>query len=321
MGHPRLSPSRYRAITVTALAAQFVIVVTGAAVRLSDSGLGCSDWPNCNRQKLVDVTTGHAAIEQVNRLFTGVVMVAVVLAVLGALWRAPRRRDLTRLSIVIALGVPTQGLVGAIVVWTHLNPFATQQHMLVSMTLVGLSTVLVVRAGRPDDAVVVPALSGTIRNHVRAIVAVTALAIVTGTVVTGAGPHAGDERAKRFDIAIEHAARVHGITVMTAVALAVALGWRLRERHAERQVLESAMTTWLCVAVMQAGIGYIQYFNGVPPVLVGMHVAGATGLWLATVHLWLVTARVDSPAPEAATVLAGTAPVFGAPRQSSSAPA
>lgn len=292
MRRPQLSPQRYRAIAIAALAAQLVIVVTGAAVRLTGSGLGCSDWPNCNRQKLVDVSNGHAAIEQLNRLFTGVVMVAVVLAVLGAFWRTPRRRDLTRLSIVIALGVPMQGVVGAIVVWTDLNPFATQQHMLLSMALVCLSTVLVRRAGRPDGAVLAPSVGADVGHHVEAIVVLTALAILSGTFVTGAGPHAGDEAAKRFDVEIAHVARVHGIIVMLAIAAAAALGWRLRERHRDRSVLEAPMTTWMCVAVLQAGVGYVQYFNHVPAVLVGIHVAGATGLWLVTVQLWLTRRRV-----------------------------
>lgn len=315
MRRPQLSPSRYRAVAIAALAAQVVIVVTGAAVRLSDSGLGCSDWPNCNRQKLVDVSSGHAAIEQLNRLFTGVVMVAVVLAVLGSLWRTPRRRDLTRLSAVIAFGVPMQGVLGAIVVWTHLNPFATQQHMLLSMTLVCLSTVLVHRAGRPDGVRVRPAVAGDVRRHVQAIVVLTGSAVVAGTVVTGAGPHAGDQRAKRFDVDISHAARLHGILVIAAVAAAVALGWRMRRRPADRRVLEAPMTTWLCIAVLQAGVGYVQYFNDVPAVLVGVHVAGATALWLVSVQLWLSTARGAEVADGApVTAVAAVA-------QSSSAPA
>ncbi len=108
----RISPERYRNITAIALGLLMVIVVTGAAVRLTGSGLGCDDWPRCNDQQLVDVSSGHAAIEQVNRLFTGLVALAVILAVLGSLWRQPRRRDLTWLSLGLVAGVIGQIVLG-----------------------------------------------------------------------------------------------------------------------------------------------------------------------------------------------------------------
>ncbi|MEO6125157.1 MAG: COX15/CtaA family protein [Ilumatobacteraceae bacterium] len=300
-----MSPSTYRKVTITALVAICLIVVTGAAVRLSGSGLGCSDWPNCNDNKFIDVSTTHGAIEQINRLFTFVVAAAVVAAVLGAFKRRPRRRDLTRLSIVIALGIPMQGVVGAIVVLTHLNPFANQQHFLLSMVLVALGTVLVKRAGEAEDefgtVVRTPAVSADTAKHVWAITILTGLALVSGTFVTGAGPHAGDTDAKRFDIAISTIARVHGITVMLTIGVAVALLWRLRTRSADRKVLDNALTTWMILAIAQAGVGYTQYFTGVPAVLVGIHVALATGLWLATVQLKLSTwsaATISLPTPQ-----------------------
>jgi cytochrome c oxidase assembly protein subunit 15 len=303
-----MSPATYRKVCIAALVAVCLIVVTGAAVRLSGSGLGCADWPNCNAQKLIDVSTTHGAIEQINRLFTGVVMVVVVAAVLGAVKRRPRRRDLTRIAIAIALGVPMQGLVGAIVVLTDLNPFANQQHFLLSMVLVALAVVLVVRSGDPEDGRRVPIVGERTSLHVRLITVMTGLALVTGTFVTGAGPHAGDEKAKRFAVAIGTVARIHGITVMGTIVVAIALLWRLRAQHADRKVLDNPLTTWLVIAVAQAGVGYTQYFSGVPAVLVGIHVAFATALWLATVHLQLSTAAVTraarpeqpSPSPAAA---------------------
>ncbi|MEI7617450.1 MAG: COX15/CtaA family protein [Actinomycetota bacterium] len=284
-----MNPNTYRKTCVVVLAALFVIVVTGAAVRLSGSGLGCADWPNCNASKFVDVSTVHGAIEQINRLFTGLVMVLVIVAVMGALRRRPRRRDLTVLAALIALGVPMQGVVGAIVVLTKLNPFANQQHFLLSMVLVALGAVLVRRAGEPDHAPRITAVSDRTRGGVRVVGGLTALALVTGTFVTGAGPHAGDETAKRFHVAISSVARVHGITVMCAIAAAIVLLWRLRSEHADRAVLDNALTTWMVLAVAQAAVGYTQYFTGVPVVLVAIHVAFATGLWLATVQLWLST--------------------------------
>ena len=306
-----MTPGTYRRITVAVLVAVCLIVVTGASVRLTGSGLGCADWPNCNSSRFIDVSTTHGAVEQVNRLFTGVVMVAVIAAVLGAVRRRPRRRDLTRLAILIALGVPLQGLVGAVVVLTDLNPFANQQHFLLSMVLVALAALLVGRAAEPDDGGRSPTVSRPTLQHVRAIGAMTALALVSGTFVTGAGPHAGDERAKRFDVAISSMARVHSITVLATIGLTIMLLWRLRTRHADRAVLDNSITTWMVLAVAQAGIGYTQYFSGVPAILVGVHVALATGLWLATVQLQLATSavtRATAPSGSAANP-ASVAPV------------
>jgi heme a synthase len=283
----QISPSRYRQICVVALAFVCLIVITGAAVRLSGSGLGCSDWPNCNDAKFIDVSTTHGAIEQVNRLFTGLVSAAVIAAVLGALWRTPRRLDLTRLAVLVAIGVPMQGLVGAIVVKTHLNPFANQQHFLLSMVIVALGTVLVERAGEPDDVVRIAAVTSPVALLVKIITALTALALVSGTFVTGAGPHAGDETAQRFRVAIPTVAKIHSVTVLATVGVALLLMWRLRTRQADRATLDTPLTSWMVVAVAQAGVGYTQYFTDIPVAMVAIHVALATALWLLTVRLWL----------------------------------
>src|SRR5690349_21713539 len=125
----QVSPSRYRLIAVAALAALAAIIVTGAAVRLTGSGLGCDDWPRCSDQKLIDVSSGHTAIEQLNRLFTGVVGVAVIAAVLASMWRAPRRRDLTIVSWWLVLGVLANAVLGGISVKVDLHPIAIQGHM------------------------------------------------------------------------------------------------------------------------------------------------------------------------------------------------
>ncbi|MCU1392209.1 MAG: hypothetical protein JWM34_637 [Ilumatobacteraceae bacterium] len=304
-----MSPATYRKVCIAALVAVCVIVVTGASVRLSGSGLGCADWPNCNASKFVDVSTLHGAIEQINRLFTGVVMIAVIAAVLGAVRRRPRRKDLTRLAIAIAIGVPMQGLVGAIVVLTDLNPFANQQHFLLSMVLVALSVVLVVRSGQPDEGVRGPTVSAPTATYVRWITVLSGLALVSGTFVTGSGPHAGDERAKRFDVAISSMARIHSITVLATIGTAILLLWRLRTNAADRAVLDNPLTTWLVVAIAQAGIGYTQYFSGVPAILVGFHVALATTLWLATIHLQMSTTAIGATTPDLDPAL----PVASAP--------
>jgi cytochrome c oxidase assembly protein subunit 15 len=277
-----MSPQRYRQVCIVALALLCIIVVSGAAVRLTGSGLGCDDWPNCNNEKLIDVSSKHAAIEQINRLFTGLVALGVIVAVLGSLARYPRRRDLTWWSLGLVAGVLGQIVLGGITVLVDLHPAAVQSHFLLSMVLVANAVVLVYRSGLPDVHRM-PVVSASIRRHVGLVVALTALALLAGTVVTGSGPHAGDEEARRFAVAITTAARVHSVAVWVAVAAVVALLWRLRRLPNDRAVLDGPLTAWVAVAVLQGAVGYIQYFSGVPAVLVGVHIAGATALWAVTV--------------------------------------
>jgi cytochrome c oxidase assembly protein subunit 15 len=294
-----LSPQRYRAITVGALVALMVIVVTGAAVRLTGSGLGCDDWPRCSDERLIDVSSGHAAIEQVNRLFTGLVAVAVIAAVLGSLWRVPRRRDLTALSLGLVAGVVGQIVLGGVTVLVDLHPLAVQAHFLLSMILVANAVVLVHRAGEPDDGGRTQVVTPVSARLTWLLAVASAVAIVTGTVVTGAGPHAGDEEARRFDVAIAAAARVHGVAVVVALVIAVGLSGWLTRRPDDRRRLQAPLSTWIFVGLLQAAVGYTQYFNDVPPLLVGIHVAVATVLWAMTVRLVLNTRRVMPSVTEA----------------------
>jgi cytochrome c oxidase assembly protein subunit 15 len=309
----RLQPHQYRAVTIGALVAVCAIVVTGAAVRLTGSGLGCDDWPNCNDRKLIDVSSSHAAIEQVNRLFTGLVSVAVIAAVLGSLRRRPVRRDLTWWSVGLVVGVLAQIVLGGITVLVDLHPMAVQGHLLLSMVLVANATVLVRRAGEPDGIARHATVTDGTRNVAFVIAGLTAIAVFTGTLVTGAGPHAGDEDVRRFGFHIPTVARVHGVAVMATIALALVLAWRVRhvrsERRSERAAMTPAVTTWLFVAALQATIGYVQYFTDVPEVLVGAHVAGATALVVVTTQLVLDTRRAaarHTTAPISPPALAGS---------------
>jgi cytochrome c oxidase assembly protein subunit 15 len=254
------TPAEFQRICVAALVLVAVIVVTGAAVRLTGSGLGCSDWPNCNDKDLVDVSSQHSAIEQINRLFTFVVGLAVILAALGAWLRRPRRRDLLWLSMSLVAGIPAQGVVGAVVVWTDLNPIAVQLHFILSMVLVAIAVVLVVRSREPDGAKRVSTVVPRTRHRLRMMVVWTAAAIVAGTVVTGTGPHAGDEKARRFTfLSITWVARIHSAIVWIAIVMALSLLWHLRRRARDREVLDAPLTVWMCVAGAQGGVGSLQY--------------------------------------------------------------
>jgi cytochrome c oxidase assembly protein subunit 15 len=171
-----------------------------------------------------------------------------------------------------------------------------QSHFLVSMLLVADAVVLVVRAGQPDDGRRIAAVVPRTRRRVRWVVVWTGLAIVAGTVVTGTGPHAGDEEARRFDLAITTVTRIHGIVVWIAVGAAVLLLWHLRGLAHDREVLDAPIYAWCLAATAQGTIGYLQYWSGVPAGLVELHVAGATTLWGVTVWLACSTTRVSQTA-------------------------
>ena len=286
-----MTPSTYQRSTYFALVALIGIIITGASVRLTNSGLGCDDWPNCNSEKLIDVSSAHAAIEQVNRLLTGVVVLAVAVAVLGSYLRTPRRRDLVWWSWSLVVGVFANAFLGAVTVWVDLHPYAVQGHLLLSMALIASGAVLVRRSSEPDDVRRERVVSSSASQLVRGLALGTTVAVVTGTVVTGAGPHAGDENAVRLNVDIPSAARVHGASVIATLLVAVLLVLRCRRSQPDREFLQAGLSRWLTVAVMQAVIGYVQYFTGVPELLVLAHVAGASVLYVATTQLVLDTAR------------------------------
>jgi cytochrome c oxidase assembly protein subunit 15 len=284
----------YRRVTLFALVALGIIIVTGAAVRLTGSGLGCPTWPTCETDHLVPhgETGYHGWIEFVNRTFTGVVSVAVALAVLGSLWRVPRRRDLTWLSIALVIGVFAQAVLGGITVKVGLSPPWVMAHLLLSMVLVLAAVVLHHRAGEPDGAAR-PLVAPVVRAMGRARVGAAALVIFTWTIVTGAGPHGGDENVRRLDFFVPDVARIHGIAEnLFLVALLVTL-WLLHRTSAPEVVRRDGQVL-LLVLVAQAAVGYTQYFTGVPVLLVGVHVAGAVVVWVAVLRFHLRLWRRDS---------------------------
>jgi heme a synthase len=290
----QVTPERYRLIARAALLALSAIIVTGAAVRLTNSGLGCDDWPQCSSTELVDVSSKHAAIEQINRFFTGVVGAAVIVAVLASLRRRPVRRDLTTLSWWLVFGVLANAVLGGISVKVDLHPLAVQGHMLLSMFLIVIGTTLVRRADEPDGVPRSAVVSPSTRRHVDALFVLGCAAIFTGTLVTGAGPHAGDETAPRLDVAISTVARLHGATVVLTLGAALALAWRVRDAAVERRLIQRSLWWWIAIAAAQAALGYVQYFNGVPALLVGFHVAGATAMMWALTRLLLDTSTASA---------------------------
>src|SRR6187402_1328955 len=201
-----VSPARYRQIAITSLAAVFVVIVAGAAVRLTNSGLGCDDWPNCNETTFVDVSSKHAAIEQVNRLFNGIVTVAVLTVGVLAHRVRPRPRGTVGLAWTLVALVAANAVLGGISVLVDLHPLAIQGHLLLALAALVVNFVLIARCS-PSPAEV--DISPRSTRLVWCVAAGTTAAIVAGTLVTGSGPHAGDENAPRLDLDVESVARVH----------------------------------------------------------------------------------------------------------------
>lgn len=290
---PRVSASGYRRVT---LAAQFLlafIIVTGAAVRLTGSGLGCTDWPTCSAGRVVAPLDYHPMIEFGNRLVTGLVSIAVVAAVLGSLLRVgPRRRDLVWLSLGLVGGVVGQIVLGGITVLSHLWPPFVMSHFLLSMAILCCAVVLHHRAALPDSVAAAPRVAvvdPTTWRLGRLCVVAAAVVVVMGTVVTGTGPHpgsSGDQLVDRLPFSLHDVARLHGVLVMVFLALVVFVAvrlWRVGAPPSARRQVE----VLLGVLVAQAGVGYTQYFLGVPALLVAVHVLGAVAVWVATLRFAL----------------------------------
>lgn len=283
MARRTLTPDAYRRVTLLATAALGFIMVTGGAVRLTGSGLGCPDWPNCDQGRLVAPLEFQPMVEFVNRCVTGLVSIAIILAVLGSLRRVPRRRDLVWLSLGLVGGVVAQIILGKFTVRYDLDPRFVMSHFLLSIVMLANAVVLHWRAGQPDEGLSRPLVAGEVRWLGRLITATTALVVFLGTVVTGAGPHGGDETARRLDVPLHRAAQVHGLAVVALLALVVTTLVLLR-RSAAPAAVRHRGAVLLAVLVAQGTVGYVQYFMGVPVLLVGIHIAGAVVVWSAA--LW-----------------------------------
>jgi cytochrome c oxidase assembly protein subunit 15 len=289
----RLTPRAYRRVTLLALCALAFIVVTGGAVRVTGSGLGCPDWPTCAESNVVAPLEYHAMVEFVNRTITGLVSVLVILAVLGSLVRVERRRDLTWLSWGLVMGVLGQVVLGGLTVLFDLAPPLVMGHFVVSMLLIWCAVVLHDRAGLPDDAVVrEPTVSREQALMCRLLVVAAAVVILLGTVVTSSGPHGGDERAERLPFTLHSVTRLHGAAVMLFLGMTVVTLVSLARAHVSPVVLRRAEVLLMAI-VAQAAVGYVQYFTELPAVLVGVHIAGATAVWITVLRLDLAAVGIS----------------------------
>jgi cytochrome c oxidase assembly protein subunit 15 len=291
---PRMSAVAFRRLTIVNLVLLVAIVVSGAIVRLSHSGLGCRDWPNCSASDFVSVATHHAAIEQINRIFSGLIGIPLGITVLMAYQLRPRRRDLVRLAWVLFGLFWCEAIIGGISVEVKLAWFSVMSHFLLALGLVSVGLRMHQRAGEPAGPrrlIVAPRAAFL----VRVVYVWTVGVVILGTLVTAAGPHGGDNDAKRLNIPIADLARVHGVMVDLLVIVTLVTAFVLVRTRAPRIVLNTVSVA-IGAMVAQGILGYVQYVKGIPAVLVGFHVFGAVLVFGAVQQLELST---RAPAPEA----------------------
>ncbi len=265
-----------------------LIVLSGAAVRLSGSGLGCPNWPACSGTAITGPDGYHSAIEFGNRLVTVALVVLVGASVIAAILRRPRRVDLVVLTSALVGGIVADALLGALVVYSKLNPWLVALHMLLSLAMVALGATLYHRSkyryGEGAPAVVRDAHF----QWVARILWVPFVAVVmAGTVASGSGPHAGGSQgqitAKRLPIPFSSAVWIHSVAAMIFVALVVGLLLAIWHTAAPAP-LQLGVRRLAIISLVQAAIGFAQYWSHVPALLVELHILGAVSLTIGVVQ-------------------------------------
>jgi cytochrome c oxidase assembly protein subunit 15 len=285
----RVSPRAFERIAVAAVWALALTILSGAAVRLTGSGLGCPDWPACTATNVVAPLHVHAWIEFGNRLINAAVSIAAVGALAASLLRRPRRRDLTWLSTGLMIGLFAEVALGAALVKEKLAPALVSAHFLLGLLFLADAVVLRYRAGIPDDSVRATPVALVDRPTLalsRLMVIATAVVAALGTIVTSTGPHGGDPTAPRFHLSLHAVAQIHGTAVELYLLITVLALWNLARTGAPRVVVRRAQYL-LAALVAQAGVGYAQYLNGDPVALVAVHVAGATVVVIAVIRFYV----------------------------------
>jgi cytochrome c oxidase assembly protein subunit 15 len=281
----RPGPEAYRRLALAALLAVAAVILTGAAVRLTDSGLGCPDWPTCSRHAFVPPDAFHPLVEFSNRVVGVLVTLVVAVAFVGALRRSPRRRDLAWLAGGLVAGVLAQVVVGGLTVLFKLAPGWVMAHFALSIVLLANAVVLHHRAGRPPTAP-----RPLVGRHlvVAAWLVIAGLAVVTlaGTATTGSGPHSGSPGTPRLPFPFREAAELHATLAMGLVGLVLGVLVAVHQQGVPAGIRRRAEVLFLLL-VAQGAIGYTQYFLRVPAGLVELHILGVTALWVAAVRFRL----------------------------------
>ncbi|MDT5300992.1 MAG: heme a synthase [Mycobacterium sp.] len=301
---PMPSLRTQRLVAAAVVLTQGGIAVTGAIVRVTASGLGCPTWPQCfpgsfTPVAVAEVPVIHQAVEFGNRMITFLVVLTAALAVL-TVTRARRRREVLVYAWLMPASTVVQAVIGGITVLTGLLWWTVAIHLLASMTMVWLSVQLYVKIGEPDSGVATLRVPKPLR-WLTVLTAVTLSAVlVTGTLVTGAGPHAGDKSVEqpvpRLQVEITTLVHLHSTLLVAYLSLIVGLGFALLAVRAPRPVV----LRWgvlLALVCAQGLVGTVQFFTGVPAALVAVHVAGAAACTAATAALWASMRERAEPEP------------------------
>lgn len=307
-----------RRLFLAAVVAQAGLVVSGGLVRLTGSGLGCPTWPQCATGSYVPVARQaqgfHKDIEFGNRMLTFVLLLLVASTIVAAWRQRPRRTPLVLLALAGLLGVLAQALIGGVTVLTGLNPYLVASHLLVSMGLIGAAVVLHHRSGEDGDAPAVPLVRAEVRWTGRAVVALAGAVVVAGAVVTGSGPHSGDADAQaRFGLDPRSVSWLHADLVIAFIGLTVALLLALRVTDGPPRA-RNAAGGLLLVSLAQGVVGYLQYFTGLPELVVALHMLGACLVWIASLQVLLALRRRPAKGlASLAVTLAGSRPAGSPP--------
>ncbi|NJP32439.1 heme A synthase [Micromonospora sp. HSS6-12] len=296
-----VSSTLLRRLAFANIIANVAIVVTGGAVRLTASGLGCPTWPRCTDESYVTTAEMgvHGVIEFGNRLLTFVLVLIAGATLLAAWAHRPRRRSVVLLAVAVVLGIAAQAVIGGITVRMQLHPSIVGIHFVVSMVLLLAAYALWRRIGEPDGPTR-PLVPAPLRTLVQITVAASAAVIVVGVAVTGSGPHAGDADAVRNGLNPESISQVHADLVFLLVGLSLALWLALRAVGGPASAVRAARML-LVVELAQGIVGFVQYFTNLPAILVGAHMLGSCLVWLATLSVLWSTRERRPPAPTETT--------------------
>ena len=278
-----------RRISLANLIAQSGIIVTGAIVRLTGSGLGCPTWPDCTPGSLIPVAGQvegfHKYIEFGNRTLTFLVLaISIALFVFSLI---NEKRNIILWSFLPLIGTLLQAVLGGITVLTGLNPFTVMAHFLLSIILVGISVKIY---NYFSDQRISKSLPKIVDNYIKIVTLVGFAVITLGTITTGSGPHSGDEIAARFNLDLRVIAWLHADTVLLFVGLIIGL-LVITKLNSESNHLYKTTSTLFIICLLQGFIGYVQWFNDLPWVLVSLHVIGAVIAWIAIANLALFSSN------------------------------
>jgi cytochrome c oxidase assembly protein subunit 15 len=286
-----VSATAFRWFAFTSFLSMILIVLSGAAVRLTGSGLGCPDWPTCFHGRVTGSWSIHPLIEYGNRMITALLIVVTAVTFLAALFRQPRRHDLIVLSGMLIVGIIADAILGAFVVYSKLNPWLVSLHLLLSLGMVVIGAVLY----HHSKYIYGPGARSDVRDpHFRTIARLLwipfVILVITGTGATGSGPHSGATQgqvvAKRLPFAFSSVVWVHSVAALFFIGLVVGLLFTIWQTSAPR-ALQLGVRRLVMIALVQAAIGVTQYLTHVPVVLVELHIAGAVSLTIGVTQFHL----------------------------------